>query len=215
MSGPPPPNNGRGLPDPRLSSPGPFNPDLPQGDAQYMRYLEEMAASGNLPTYIPSISAQHFLPAPSSVNHPPAGLSTAVNPNTGPTGNSQLRVERAAQGTDTDPGAATAPSMLQRPSGSTRRQPRQEPAYAYPGMSSFRDTDTPDSPGSSEGFMDACQCPGRDTMQKPKRHWRKSCRYNPDRDGRERCDICGEQITNRQDNLVRHKRDKHGIIVVE
>lgn len=52
-----------------------------------------------------------------------------------------------------------------------------------------------------------CRCTTAATMQKPMRHWRYSCPFNPSRESNP-CELCGREV-GRIDNLARHMADFH------
>lgn len=85
-------------------------------------------------------------------------------------------------------------------------------ALLVPGVSTLElglgEGSSSNDPDWEKEFLAKCKH-GKKT--KPKKHWEKHCRYNPHRDERLTCDICGMAITNRDDLMKRHKADKHQV----
>lgn len=204
-----PPDNGQDQRSgPQPDTPSPFNPQLPPHDPVYLSYLQQQQALGTLPTQVPSLSFNDLGPAAASGSRFPGAPPP---PDTAFATNIQSSTFATAPGFSGVSAIAAAAPQVQGPSGSTRRQ--RTPKQEIPGTSEFKISDGSDSSDSMEEYRKWCKC--NKTFQKPKRHWKKSCIYNRNRDGPATCERCGIEITNRQDNLVRHMKDVHGVTVDE
>ncbi|KAG9011068.1 hypothetical protein FRB90_007502, partial [Tulasnella sp. 427] len=140
----------------------------------------------------------------------PATPSTASSPSPTSHGPPSPRVPKrrrsATESTGSEPGSSTS-----------RAHPVKKPRLPVPGESSFQldvqvPSFTPVTPleapmGRTRQRVDrsACKCP--DKSQKPARHWKTACPYNPDR-LRFDCPHCTESFS-RRDNRDRHVEDFH------